>query len=201
MAPQIDYTKYIFLPFVRYHFGIGAYSLDIRKRGYFPRGGGEVHFSLVPLSGPTQKLSSISLLDRGKVKRIAGIAHYGGLPNSVGNEMIAGAEKRLASAGYGNIRGSTQLTGHVPEGEAPMVSIQRLQEPRGLTTGPGSGIVLWAELEGGGMIGGSAIGSKKKSPELVGQEAADELIKGLNDGGCVDEVSQTNVKNFWGGRI
>ncbi len=106
LAPQIDYTKNVFLPFARRHFGIGKFSLDIKKRGYFPKGGGEVCFSIEPLSGPGQKLRNITLLERGKVKWIAGIAHTGGLPHAIGQGMIAAAERQLAMAGYGKKQGS-----------------------------------------------------------------------------------------------
>lgn len=40
-----------------------------------------------------------------------------------------------------------------------------------------------------GMIGGSAVGRKGIAPEKVGEEAAEELIRGLEGGGCVDEVN------------
>lgn len=190
MAPQTDYTKNVFLPFARRHFGIGKFSLDIKKRGYFPKGGGEVQFSIEPLSGPDQKLRNITLLEKGKVKWITGIAHSGGLPYAIGQGMIAGAEKQLAIAGYGKKQVSqTSASTQSPGDDDVTVSIQYVQEPRGLTKGPGSGIVLWAELEGGGMVGGSAVGSKNKAAEKVGQDAANELIQGLENGGCVDEVS------------
>lgn len=46
------------------------------------------------------------------------------------------------------------------------------------------------------MIGGSAVGVKNRSPEAVGAEAADELIKGLDEGGCVDEVKDFAITGF-----
>ncbi|OBZ75222.1 RNA 3'-terminal phosphate cyclase [Grifola frondosa] len=46
-APQIDYTEHVFLPFLRKHFGLLP-TLTIRKRGYYPKGGGEVEFSIPP---------------------------------------------------------------------------------------------------------------------------------------------------------
>ncbi|KAF9557701.1 RNA 3'-terminal phosphate cyclase [Agrocybe pediades] len=175
MAPQVDYTKHVFLPFIQRHFGATNISLDINKRGYYPKGGGEVVMSVVPLSGPTEKLRSFSLMERGRVKWISGIAHYAGLPTVVGKGMVEGAERRLAEAGF---------------------SKESMREPNSLTRGAGSGIVLWAELEGGGMIGGSAVGTKGVPPEKVGEQAADELIKGLMDGGCVDEWLQDQIIIF-----
>lgn len=183
MAPQVDYTKHIFLPFLNRHFGLkNNISLEINKRGYFPRGGGKVTSKITPLAGPDQTLSSISLLERGNVRFIAGIAHYAGLPRAIGEGMVAGAEQRLARAGYGQQASASDQSKNVN------VSIADRREPNGLTTGAGSGIVLWAELEGGGIIGGSAVGTKGRSPEAVGEEAAAELLKGLEEGGCVDEV-------------
>jgi len=37
-------------------------------------------------------------------------------------------------------------------------------------------------------VGGSAVGRKGVDPTITGEEAARELIKGLDNGGCVDEV-------------
>ncbi|KAF4615084.1 hypothetical protein D9613_002854 [Agrocybe pediades] len=211
MAPQVDYTKHVFLPFIQRHFGATNISLDINKRGYYPKGGGEVVMSVVPLSGPTEKLRSFSLMERGRVKWISGIAHYAGLPTVVGKGMVEGAERRLAEAGFSktsmvsNKSSSTADTNTVSsegtestiaDAENVYISIHSKREPNSLTRGAGSGIVLWAELEGGGMIGGSAVGTKGVPPEKVGEQAADELIKGLMDGGCVDEWLQDQIIIF-----
>ncbi|KAF5330824.1 hypothetical protein D9619_005671 [Psilocybe cf. subviscida] len=195
MAPQVDYTKHVFLPFLNRHFGLSNnISLEINKRGYFPRGGGKVTSKVTPLAGPGQTLSGINLLERGNVRSIAGIAHYAGLPRAVGESMVAGAERRLAQAGYGQTSADNLHDDH--ESKNVTVSIANRREPNTLTTGAGSGIVLWAELEGGGIIGGSAVGTKGRSPEVVGEEAAAELLKGLEEGGCVDEWIQDQIIIF-----
>lgn len=187
MAPQVDYTKHVFLPFLNRQFGLrNNISLEINKRGYFPRGGGKVTSTVTPLHGQDQTLSNIRLLERGNVKFIAGVAHYAGLPRVVGEGMVAGAQRRLAQAGYGQPSADNLHGDHMSQ--SVKVSIANRREPNALTTGAGSGIVLWAELEGGGVIGGSAVGTKGRSPEAVGEEAAAELLKGLEEGGCVDEV-------------
>ena len=190
-APQVDYAKYILLPFMHKHFGVDNVSLDIARRGYFPKGGGKVLLTVTPLSN-AQRLQGFSLMDRGKVKRITGITHFAGLPNVVAEEIIQGAKRKLAVAGYGggdmsmNIADAPDLLSD--SGDIP-IQISYRREPPQLTTGAGSGIVLWAELDGGGVIGGSAVGSKCVDPEKTGEEAADELVRGLNEGGCVDEVN------------
>lgn len=193
MAPQVDYTQHVFFPFLRRHFGLdNNVDIHINKRGYFPKGGGEVDLRVTPLSGE-RKLKSFSLLHPGKVKRISGISHYAGLPKAVGNEMIEGTLTRLAKAGF--LGGKYSQNVDVPpevaaERREVPISIQNNREPNNLTKGAGSGIVLWAELESGGIIGGSAVGMKGTAPNAVGEEAAIELIKGIDAGGCVDEVRE-----------
>jgi len=166
-------------------------SLHIAKRGYFPKGGGKVSLNVTPLYG-TQKLQGFSLMDRGKVKRITGVTHFAGLPNVVAEGVIRGAKRKLAAAGY---VGNESLYTLEENRDVP-VQISCRREPPQLTTGAGSGIVLWAELDGGGIIGGSAVGSKGLDPQNAGEQAADELLRGLNEGGCVDEWLQDQIIIF-----
>ncbi|KAF8078184.1 RNA 3'-terminal phosphate cyclase domain-containing protein [Lyophyllum atratum] len=172
-APQIDYTKH----------------LEITKRGYFPKGGGEVRVTIAPFSegGERTLLRAARVLERGRVRHVGGIAHFAGLPMSVGREMVLGARRRL-----GELKG---LNPPSDEGDVG-VDIEYKRERNEDTKGAGSGIVLWAELEGGGVIGGSAVGRKGADPHKVGEEAAEELLRGLQAGGCVDEWLQDQVILF-----
>ncbi|KAF7359433.1 RNA 3'-terminal phosphate cyclase [Mycena sanguinolenta] len=165
LAPQVDYIQHVFLPFATRHFGLKV-DVDVRRRGYFPKGGGEVHVTVFPgVDGA--KLTAASVLERGAVTRIGGIAHVAGLPAHLAKTMADSAIARLAASGF-----ASDASVSVP------VDISCTREKNENTVGAGSGIVLWAELEGGGMIGGSAVGSKQKDAVRVGEEAADELIKG-----------------------
>ena len=65
----IDYTKYIFLPFINKHFGIEC-NLDVRKRGLTFMGDGELFITINPLK---QKLKCISLLERGEIISFTGV--------------------------------------------------------------------------------------------------------------------------------
>jgi len=147
------------------HFGVSA-KLTLNKRGYYPKGGGEVKVDI----SPARSLESFSLLKRGQLLRIRGIAHVAKLPGHLGKSMVEGAKKRLAIGGVSNT---------VP------VEIEYKNDN---SIGAGSGIVLWAELEGGGIIGGSAVGKKGFDAVRVGEEAAGEVLRGLDGGGCIDEV-------------
>lgn len=168
MAPQIDYTQHLFLPFLRRHFGVDL-TLHIKRRGYFPRGGGKVVCSVPPVSRP---LPAITLIERGEVIAIKGEAHVGGLPAHLAHAMRDGARDELLAAGYES------------------VEIAALREKNETVVASGGGIVIWAETSNGCRIGGSAVSSKGKDPSNVGREAARELIANIQHGGCVDEYLQ-----------
>jgi RNA 3'-terminal phosphate cyclase (ATP) len=201
-APQVDYIQHVFLPFFRNHFlppptleedatTINArIKLEIRKRGYYPKGGGEIDIRVWPLL-PGQKLRAVNLVERHRLVAIYGLAHCAGLPRLVGEGMSQGAVTRIkewadknglliADNGAAPIEGETNRV---------LMDINVKREPNGSTKGAGSGIVLWAEFEDGVVIGGSAVGKKGLEPRVVGGSAAEELIKGIDAGGCVDEVS------------
>jgi RNA 3'-terminal phosphate cyclase (ATP) len=206
-APQVDYTQNVFIPFLRKHFlgsedatnenscGDGETSasveMKLERRGYFPKGGGVVHVLVKPL--PAGKaLRPIVLRNRGRVISIRGAAHYADLPTSIGTGMVRGALERLKAAGIvTDDVGGARIVNDINTVDVHSVHFEHRREPKATTTGAGSGIVLWAELEGGGIIGGSAIGRKGIDPKHIGAQAADELVKSLNNGGCIDEASTT----------
>lgn len=204
LAPQIDYTEHVFLPFLRRHFLPSKSSGDLnipfhrdpgvelncRVRGYYPKGGGEVVASMFPLLHG-ERLRPISLLQRGKIKVVRGIAHYAKLPSVIGKDMRRSAERVIAEAGY-HIQNHSQPD----DEEGVLVDILDDRESNDVAVAGGSGIVLWAELEGGGFIGGSAVGRKGRSAKDVGEEAAKELLRGLARGGCVDEWLQDQIVIF-----
>ncbi|KAK0448362.1 RNA 3'-terminal phosphate cyclase/enolpyruvate transferase [Desarmillaria tabescens] len=162
-APQIDYTQHVFLPFVRRHFGIDA-TLDIKRRGYYPKGGGEIHVQVSPMA---DKIRAFTLVERGSVKAIKGIAHLAGLPSHLGKGMVEGAKGYLA--------GSPELDG-VP------VEIESRRERNDNT--------------GGGIVGGDALSRKGLDAQAVGRLAAESLLRGLSVGGCVDEWLQDQIIIF-----
>ncbi|KAF4578641.1 hypothetical protein EYR40_001208 [Pleurotus pulmonarius] len=193
-APQIEYTQHILVPFLKRHFGLDrGLEISLKKRGYFPKGGGEL---LVSVPSRIEPLRPIQLsTEQGRVIRIGGLSHVGRLPASLATEMAGGALKRLAEAGFKSSTDPLEPNGSQQETVIP-IEIKIKRERNDDCLGAGSGIVLWAELEGGGMIGGSALGRKNVSPAQVGEAAADELIKGLKEGGCVDEYLQDQIIIF-----
>lgn len=71
-----------------------------------------------------------------------------------------------------------------------LITIRAGRESDKNAIGSGSGIVLWAETDNACVIGGSAVGSKGIDAGKTGEDAADELARNLEHGGCVDEYLQ-----------
>ncbi|KAH9901629.1 RNA 3'-terminal phosphate cyclase [Cubamyces lactineus] len=175
-APQIDYTQHVFLPFMRKHFDLHP-TLRILKRGYYPKGGGEVHVSIPPVRGP---LPAITLTERGPIKTVFGRSYVAGLPKSLAESMRIAATAVLVESGL----------------DESVIRIDTVREKPSDAVGSGSGIVLWAETENGCIIAGSALGRKGTEPARVGRDAAQELAANLAHGGCVDEYMQDQMIIF-----
>lgn len=145
-------------------------------------------------------LSSFSLLEQGQVVSIGGIVHFAGLPNIVGSEIIKGALSVLKAAGFRDTTAPrpTDDLGieSEPDAEGTVsipISLSCTRYSPAEAPGAGGGIVLYAKLSNGGVIGGSALGSKGVPNVEVGRTAAEELIRNLQNGGVLDEWLQDQV--------
>jgi RNA 3'-terminal phosphate cyclase (ATP) len=94
--------------------------------------------------------------------------------------MQAAAKAKLVSAGF----------------NPDIIDIAALREKGENVVGYGSGIMLWAETTGGCVLGGSAVGKRGLDPADVGEAAANELLRNLDHGGCVDEYLQVRFRLF-----
>lgn len=96
MAPQIDYTTEVFRP-VMEKFG-ATFDFDLLRRGYFPKGGGEVIVNV----NPSDQLTPLNLTDRGKITKIYGWSFVAGtLPERLSHQMAEAASTVLK--GYSNV--------------------------------------------------------------------------------------------------
>ncbi|WP_297536228.1 RNA 3'-terminal phosphate cyclase [Thermococcus sp.] len=158
-SPPVDYLRNVTL-FALEKMGLKV-ELELRRRGHYPKGGGLV----VGRVEPWEERKPITALEWNRIKKFGGISHATNLPAHVAERQAKAAEER--------IRGLYSLP----------VEIER-EVSRSL--GPGSGIVVWAETDSL-RLGGDALGKRGKPAEVVGREAADELLGQLTSRKAVDK--------------
>lgn len=157
-APSASYLQHVFLPTVA-RMGIDV-QVELTQWGFYPAGGGVAEATINGREGP---LKPISLLERGKVERIWGIAAVTNLPSHI--------PQRMANRAHNVLQG---------EGLDAHVEARRL---RG--TGPGAGIFLFAEYEHV-VAGFTAYGRKGLPAEHVAESVCEDLLTHHRRGAPVD---------------
>mmetsp|Transcript_618 Transcript_618/g.2180 ORF Transcript_618/g.2180 Transcript_618/m.2180 type:complete len:407 (-) Transcript_618:52-1272(-) len=175
MAPQIDYFTDVFMP-IAGKMGVQA-TIDVVTRGYYPKGGGHVRYSVPPV----KELQPIELLDQGTVTHIRIRAFVSQLPVRIAENMSSAAERTIREA-----------LDHEDGGIA--FAIENVQEE--MSFGFGSGIIIIATTSTGCILAGSGLGGPKQRDEEVGKAAANELLQDIWSGGCVDQYLQDQLIIF-----
>ena len=158
-SPPLDFLSRVFLPLLRRLGGNG--DLLLLRRGYYPRGGGEVEI----MTQPARAWSGFQASEPGARVRVRGIAHVSNLPVDIPKRMKHAAMRRLH--GIEDLK----VEERVYAGEEAF--------------GAGGALVLWAESERS-LLGASALAERGKSSERVGEEAAEELMADLTAGATLD---------------
>lgn len=177
LAPQYDYFTHVFRPTLRDRLGIpdDVLEANLIRRGYYPRGGGEVHIKTKPWS---KLIPPITLKDRGEVCDVYIRSFSAGkVPVYVAEKMAKSAKNTLKTA---------------MSGIDPRLEVVFEKD----AIGSGSGLIIVAKTSTGCVLAGSALGSPKKRAQDVGVAAANELILTLKEGGCVDEWLQDQLILF-----
>ncbi len=91
-SPTIDYTQYV-LREVYSRMGI-EFSIKLIKRGYYPKGGGEVSLEVLP-----SNVKSISLYKR-KTKNVKLLCSFSNLPNELIKKHVESIEKKLIEKNF-----------------------------------------------------------------------------------------------------
>lgn len=156
-----DYLSQTFVPLFK-NFGIETVpQIKILKRGFQPSGGGEVHLSV----GLIKFMKAISLANKGKIKKIRGIAYAAKVSIQTLNRMISSARE--------------VFNDYIPD--VWIYSDYYKGNKGGLSSG--FGISLVAESNEGGFIGVEEIfkleegaGSEDNLPEAIGKKCALKLL-------------------------
>lgn len=159
-SPPWDYLAQVTLPVLR---PFGAAQLKLIRRGYYPKGAGQI---AAKLNGSSQPKSPQEWLIQGDIRAIRGVSHAAGLlrERRVAERQAGAAEHLLARLG------------------CPVEIEVAYSESAGL----GSGVTLWTESLGSPPLGFSALGAKGKASEDVGREAARALMTEMESGAAVD---------------
>lgn len=161
-APPLDYFRWVFLPLLSLMGG--RVSLHLVKRGYYPRGGGEVK---VEVESGT-RLRPLVLEPRGtlsELSEVRGIAHVTNLPAHITARMARAAQEAL------------------PPVPVPHIEQQQFAWPQAI--GQGGAIVLWAHC-GHDVLGAATTAQRGVPAERLGEEAGRALRAEIESGATLD---------------
>jgi len=163
-SPPVDYLNNVFVHMLEL---LGP-KIEIiqKKRGHYPRGGGEVICDVTPVSS----INPFKEVKLGNLKTVEGISHCVRLPGHIAERQAVAAEEMIHK--------------HLGiKSDIVRESYSKDDDPH---LGPGSGIVLWAESEKGIRVGADALGERGKSAESVGSDAVSQLVAEVSTGMAVD---------------
>jgi RNA 3'-terminal phosphate cyclase-like protein len=164
----VDALRTVTLPLLR-KFGLEeGLELKIVKRGALPDGGGEVELRCPAV----RKLSSVDLLDAGKIRRVRGVAYATRVAPHVANRMVETA------------RGV--LNDFLPD---VWIYTDHYKGERGGRS-PGFGLTVVGESTTGALLAVEVVGGAGMLPEEVGAAGARLLCEEIAAGGYVDAAHQ-----------
>jgi RNA 3'-terminal phosphate cyclase (ATP) len=157
-APPLDYLRFVLLPLL---VRLGAHiELSVQRRGYYPRGGGEITVVLRPC-----RLQGLRLPAPGALRDIHGVAHVSNLPEHIVTRMRQAAQHGLAD--LAEVAIETQVLG------------------REQAQGPGGAIVLWARTAQT-LLGAAEVAQRGVPAERIAANAVQALREELAAGATLD---------------
>eukprot|EP00297_Palpitomonas_bilix_P013446 CAMPEP_0113907416 /NCGR_PEP_ID=MMETSP0780_2-20120614/25469_1 /TAXON_ID=652834 /ORGANISM="Palpitomonas bilix" /LENGTH=359 /DNA_ID=CAMNT_0000902481 /DNA_START=192 /DNA_END=1267 /DNA_ORIENTATION=- /assembly_acc=CAM_ASM_000599 len=174
-APFSDYIELLLLPLLSRLCHLHA-SLEVVKRGFFPRGGGEVKVSVMKAD---KSWSGFKLEERGEVTSITLWVAAAGAKQEEVQEMEAAALALL--------KRDASVRKAVTKAKIARADTRRAPSK-------GSALLIVAETSTGCLLAGDALsGKEKQSGKQLGEAAAKSLLAQLRHGGCVDEHMQDQL--------
>ncbi|PIF93375.1 RNA 3'-terminal phosphate cyclase (ATP) [Acidovorax sp. 62] len=151
MAPPFDFLERAFAPLVR-RLGVGL-ELELKRRGFFPAGGGELVARITPTASTQQPLVPVDVLTRGPLQNAWGEALAPGISRGVAVRELQTLGQRM---------GWTQESG------------QLRQPPTRQNEGPGNALI--ATLEHAHITEVFCqLGERSLSAEQVAKRLVDEV--------------------------
>lgn len=148
-APPVDYLREVLLALLA-RMGLQV-RLEVRRRGYYPRGGGEVE-----LECRAARPRALSLATPAEFRRVRGIAHVANLPEHIATRMRSAALDAFGPVPGVDTEISTAVLG------------------RAAAIGPGGAIVAWAHT-GQSVLGAGRVAERGVRAEALGGAVGAEL--------------------------
>jgi RNA 3'-phosphate cyclase len=156
-APPLDYLAHVLLALID-RMGVRI-ALRTARRGYYPRGGGEVEAAVTPV-----RPSPLVVEATHAPSRVDGLAHVANLPAHIAERMRAAALAQLGAA-------PARVETHVLGGDEAI--------------GQGGAIVLWARTDET-VLGAGRVAERGVRAETLGDAAGGELAADLAAGAALD---------------
>jgi len=157
-APPLDYFRYVLLPLLA---RMGArVQVDLTRRGYYPRGGGQLAVTVTPGA-----LEALRLETAETIAEISGRVHVANLPAHIAARMTDTAVRLL--------------------GDIAPVHVEQEITDKARAIGSGGAIVLWAR--GARILLGAAEVAQRGVPaERIAASAAGMLREDIVAGATID---------------
>jgi RNA 3'-phosphate cyclase len=156
-APTWDYFKYIFIPLLK-NLGISI-DVNLIKRGYYPKGGGEAEITIYPITDFKQ----LKLDEKQTFSDVEGIIYISNLPEHISTRIKHATIDELLKC---NLKAN--------------IKIEQTN-----SFSPGTGIVLWVKSNDT-ILGATILGEKSLSSEDVGKKVVRGLLNEIESGANLD---------------
>jgi len=172
-APTALHMDKVLLPLL----GQMGAKIDLKmiRPGYVPKGNGELSVSVESVKAP---LKAFEKTQRGQISKIRGIALASHLESqSVARRMAEGSRELLAQKGC-----------------RPEIDI--IEDTTAVQKG--AAMLLWAETEGGCLLGSDMAGKRGRSSESIARSTVEGLLTDISTGATVDRFVADQLILFAG---
>lgn len=170
-APSCFHLQQVMLPLLA-RMGLEA-TIEMRRPGYVPTGGGVLRLTTLPLKGCLRPLVHE---DPGMLKNLSGVALASHLESRAVARHMAQASRDVFKA----------------EGYDAKLDVQEDTD----AVQPGAALAIFANLTGGWRLGADWAGARGRSAEAIGKRVAMQLLKDLKSGAILDRFAADQIILF-----
>lgn len=170
-APSVFHLQHVVLPLLA-RMGLRG-TIEMRRPGYVPVGGGILDVAVEPLDGT---LAPLVLDQAGPVERVWGVA----LASHLAERDVAGRIARSAT--------------EVLAGAGCRADIETRDDETALQAG--AVFALFADLATGSRLGADQAGAPRRPSEAIGKHTARQLLEDVGSGAAIDRFAADQVIAF-----